>query len=165
MSTVIKRCRGEKKRGKKKKREIDGFRKNLMIPDSEISECTEQEVKSKIGNIFVNEKVLEEYSFKIYKIGPYFSEHCKEKMQADKSGCEYILFRIDVSFTEYLLAVEIGEKKHVGRDLIFGEKTKNHQKRNLVVNLLELIQVKKAIIQTMKQVEYKHLSVSLKTNN
>ena len=40
-----------KKRGKKK---IDAFRKKLMILESE--------VKSKIGNIFVNEKILEEYS-------------------------------------------------------------------------------------------------------
>ena len=50
MTTVIKCCRGERK--------IDGFRKKLMIPDSEISECLEHEVKSKIGNIFVNEKIL-----------------------------------------------------------------------------------------------------------
>ena len=40
-----------KKRGKRK---IDAFRKKLMILESE--------VKSKIGNIFVNEKILEEYS-------------------------------------------------------------------------------------------------------
>ena len=41
--------------------------------------------------------------------------------KVDKNGCEYILFRIDVYFTEYLLAVEIDEKKYVGRDLIFEE--------------------------------------------
>ena len=46
-----------------------------MIPDSEITECPEYEVKSKIGNIFVNEKILEEYSVKIYEIDPYFYEH------------------------------------------------------------------------------------------
>ena len=33
----------------------------------------------------------------------------------------------------------------------------------MVVYLLQLIRVKKAIIQTMKPVEYKHLLVSLKT--
>ena len=54
MTTVMKRCRGEK-RGKRK---IDGSRKKLMIPESEISECPEFEVKSKIGNIFVNEKIF-----------------------------------------------------------------------------------------------------------
>ena len=104
---------------KGRERKIDEFRKKLMISESEISECPEHEVRSKIGNIFVNEKILEEYSVKIYKIHPYFCEHYKEKIQVDKNGCEYILFRIDVYFTEYLSAVEINEKKHVGRDLIF----------------------------------------------
>ena len=65
MTTVIKRCRGEKKRGERK---IVGFRKKLMIPESEISECPELEVKSKIGNIFMNEKILEEHSVTVYKI-------------------------------------------------------------------------------------------------
>ena len=43
-----------------------------MIPESEISECPELEVKSKIENIFVNEKILEEYSVKVYEIDLYF---------------------------------------------------------------------------------------------
>ena len=46
-----------------------------MIPDVEITECPTYKVKSRIGNIFVKEKVLEEYSVKIYKIDPYFYEH------------------------------------------------------------------------------------------
>ena len=72
MTTVIKRCRGEKTRGI---RAIDGFRNKLMIPDSEIPKCSEFEVKSKIGKIFENHNFLEEYSVRIYKIDPYFSEH------------------------------------------------------------------------------------------
>ena len=32
---------------------MDAFRRKLMIPDSEIIEYPEYEVKSKIGNIFV----------------------------------------------------------------------------------------------------------------
>ena len=48
-----------------------------MIRESEISECPE--FKSNIGNIFVNEKILKEYSVKIYKIDPYFNEHCGKK--------------------------------------------------------------------------------------
>ena len=55
MMTIIKRCRGEKKMSWKK---IDGFRKKLMIPECEISECPEFEVKSKTENTFVNEKIL-----------------------------------------------------------------------------------------------------------
>ena len=65
-----------------KKREIkaiDGFRKKLMIPDHEISVSIEHVVISKIGTIFVNEKILEECSVKIYEIDPYFYEHYKKK--------------------------------------------------------------------------------------
>ena len=61
MTTVIKRCRG----GKRSERKIDESRKNLMLPESEILEYPEFKVKSKIGNIIVNEKILEEYSVKI----------------------------------------------------------------------------------------------------
>ena len=37
----------------------------------------------------------------------------------DENGCKYALFRIDVCFTEYLLAVEVDEKGHTERDFIF----------------------------------------------
>ena len=67
----------KKKRGERK---IDAFREKLMIPDSEITKCPEYEVKSKIGNIFVNEKILEEYSIKIYKIHHYSYEHYRKKI-------------------------------------------------------------------------------------
>ena len=50
-----------------------------MILDSEISECSEHEFKSKIGNIFVNEKILKEYSVKVCKIDSYFYEHYGKK--------------------------------------------------------------------------------------
>ena len=93
-----------------------------MIPDYEISVSIEHEVKSKIGTIFVNEKILEEYSVKIYEIDPYFYEHYKKKIQVDNNDQEYILFRIDIYFTEYFLAVEIDEKGHTDRELIFEEK-------------------------------------------
>ena len=41
MTTIIKRCRGEKTRGI---RATDRFRNKLMIPDSEIAKCPEFEV-------------------------------------------------------------------------------------------------------------------------
>ena len=123
MTTVIKRCSDEKKRQKK----IDGFRKELMIPESEILEYPQHEVKSKTGNIFVNEKILEKYSVKIYKIDPYFWEHYKEKTQVHKNGCEYMLFRIDAYFTEYLLTVEIDKKKNMLTETLFlRRKDKKH---------------------------------------
>ena len=76
MTNIIKHCRGEKKRGI---REIDGFRKRLMIPDYVIPKCPEHEVKSKIRIIFANKKMFEEKSVKIYKIDSCFYEHYKRK--------------------------------------------------------------------------------------
>ena len=58
---------------------IDGFRRKLMIPDFEITKCPEHEVKSKIGTIFVKEKILEEYSVRIHEIDLYFYKHYKKK--------------------------------------------------------------------------------------
>ena len=66
-----------KERGKRK-RKTDELRKKLMILKSAISKFPEYEVKSKIGNIFVNEKILKENSVKIYEIDPYFYEHYKK---------------------------------------------------------------------------------------
>ena len=74
MTIIIKRCRGEKTRVI---RAIDGFRKKLMIADSEIPKCPEFEVKSKIGKNFKNHHPLGEYSVKIYEIDPYFYKHEK----------------------------------------------------------------------------------------
>ena len=76
---------------------------------------------SKIGNIFVNEKILEEYSVRIPEIDPFLWLWHRKK-QVDKNECEYILFRVDVYFAKYLLATQIDEKQHVDRDLIFDQK-------------------------------------------
>ena len=111
---------------KRTKRKIDGFTKKIMIAEYEITDCLEQEVKSKIGNIFVNKKVLEEYSVKINNIHPHFCEHYKEKVQVDRNGYEYILFRIDAYFTEYLLAVEINEKNILTETSSLRTKEKKH---------------------------------------
>ena len=45
-----------------------------------------------------------------------------KKIPVDKNGCKYTLFRIDVYFNKFLLAVEIDEKGHTDRDSIFEEK-------------------------------------------
>ena len=54
-----------------------------------------------------------------------------KKIQVDKNGCRYILFRIDVFFNKLLLAVEIGEKGHTDRDLIFEKKRQEALKKKL----------------------------------
>ena len=35
----------------------------------------------------MNEKVLEEYPVRVYKIDSFFYEHHKEKIKVDKNGC------------------------------------------------------------------------------
>ena len=55
----------------------------------------------------------------------------EKKMQVNENECKYILLRIDVYFTEYLLAVEIGEKGHTNRDLIFEEKSQKSLEKKL----------------------------------
>ena len=64
---------------KRRIRAIDRLRKQLIIPDHEITKCPEHEVKSKLGNIFVNEEILDKYSVKIYEIDSYFYEHYNRK--------------------------------------------------------------------------------------
>ena len=88
-----------KKKGRKK---IDGFRKKLMIPEPEISEYPEFEVKSEIGILFVNGKILEEYSVKVDKIDPYFYEHYGKKyklmkMGINKSHLEFMFILLNIS--------------------------------------------------------------------
>ena len=68
LTDIINHCRGEKKRGIKA---IDGFKRKLFIPGHQISESIEHKLKSKIGRIFVNEDILEEYSVRIYEIDLY----------------------------------------------------------------------------------------------
>ena len=127
-----------------------------MIPESEISESPEYEVKSKIGNIFVNEKMLEVYSVKTYKIDLYFYEHYKTK---------YKLMKMDVNtyYSELMfIFLNIFQLQKLMK--ILRRKNTKRQKKNLVVNLLELIQVS-VLMKIMKLVEYKHLLVSLKIAN
>ena len=55
----------------------------------------------------------------------------KKKIQVNKNGCKYILFRIDAYFNKFLLAIEIDEKWHTDRDLIFEEKRQKTLKDKL----------------------------------
>ena len=56
---------------------------------------------------------------------------------------EYTLFRIDVYFTEYFLAVEIDEKGHTDRDLIFEEKKQKALERKLNCKFIRINTSKK----------------------
>ena len=54
-----------------------------------------------------------------------------KKIQVDSNGQKYILFRIDIYFTKYFLAVEIDEKGHTDRDLIFEKKRQEALEKKL----------------------------------
>ena len=54
----------QRKKIDEKKLKIDEFKRKLMIPESEIPQNVENMIKSKIGKIFVNEKILAEYCVK-----------------------------------------------------------------------------------------------------
>ena len=54
-----------------------------------------------------------------------------KKIQFDSNGKKYILFRIDLYFTKYCLAVEIDEKGHADRDLIFEQKRQEALEKKL----------------------------------
>ena len=81
LTTVIKCCRGEKTRSI---RAIDGFRNELMIPDSEIPKCPEFEVKSKIGKRFKKHNPIEEYSVRSYELTFIFMNIMKNKYKLIK---------------------------------------------------------------------------------
>ena len=136
-----------------------------MIPDSEISECPEHEVLSKIGNIFVNEKTLEEYSVRVCKTDFYFYEHYRKKYKLMKMGVNIYYLELMSILLNISQLQKLMKNVMLTVTLFFRRKDKKRQKKNLVVNLLELIQVKKFMMETMKLVEYKRLSVNLKTGN
>ena len=85
--------------------------------------------KSTITKIFKSCNPQKDY-FKIYDIINYFHEPYKEKIKCDETGDEYMLFRIDIYFNDYSLAVEI-EKKYEDEDLIFELKRQKVLKEEL----------------------------------
>ena len=60
-----------------------------------------------------------------------FMSITKKKIQVDNNDQEYILFRTAIYFTEYFLAVEVDEKGHTDRDLIFEEKRQRASEKKL----------------------------------
>ena len=86
----------------------------------------------------MNEKVFEEYSVRIYEIDSFFMSFTKKKINVDKNGCEYILFRIDIYFTEYFLALEIDEQNHEGREIIFEDKLQEALEKKLSCKFIRI---------------------------
>ena len=138
-----------------------------MISDSEIPKCPEFEVKSKIGKIFKKHNPIEEYSVKIYEIDPYFYEHYEKKYKLMKMGVNIYYLELIFILVSVFQQQKLMKKDILTEILFLRKKDKKHQKKNLVVNLLELIQVMQqmVMIQIMRLVTQKHLLMSLKTDN
>ena len=59
-------------------------------------------------------------------------------MQPDKNGCEYILSRINIYFRQCFLAVQIDEKGHTDRDIIFEEKRQKALEKKLCCKFIRI---------------------------
>ena len=95
-------------------------------------------VKSKITKIFKSHNLLEEYSVRIYKIDPYFYEHYEKNIQVDNNERKYILFKIDIYFTDFSLALEIDEKRNTDKDLIFEIKRQKALEKKLNCKFIKI---------------------------
>ena len=97
-----------------------------------------KDAQSKIMKIFKKHNSLENYFVKIYDPDSYFRENHKEKLRIDEVGVEYIVFKIDIYFSEFLLAVEI-DKNLTDRDIIFEEKRLKEIELKLDCEFIEII--------------------------
>ena len=122
-------------------------------------------IKSKIGKTFANEKVLKEYYVITYEINLFFYTNYKEKLKVDKNGHEYIHLEFMFIFLNIIQLQKLMKNYILTEILFLKRKGKKDQKKNLIVNLLQLILIKKTMMYFMKLVEYKHLLVSLKIKN
>ena len=61
-----------------------------------------------------------------------------KNIQVDNNECKYILFKIDICFNEFSLAVEIDEKGHTDRDIIFEKKRQKVLEKKLGCKLIRI---------------------------
>ena len=92
---------------------------------------------TKITKIFKKRNLPENYFVKIYDPDSYFCENHKERIRSDEDGVEYIVFKIDIYFSEFLLAVEI-VKNLTHRDIIFEEKRQKEIKLKLDCEFIKI---------------------------
>ena len=87
-----------------------------------------------------------------------------KKIQADENGRKYMLFRINIYFSECILAVEITEKWLTDREFIF-EKRQETLEKKLGCKFIRIntSNAKKVMISIMRLVMYNHLLMSSKT--
>ena len=127
-----------------------------MIPESEILECSKYDVKSKKGNIFVSEKIPK--FTKLILI--FISTTKKKKKKLMRTDANIYYLELMFLFFKHKLAVEIDEKRHTDKNI--KRKDKNYQKKGLIVNLLELTQVKNTKKRILKKVLQKNTTHNIR---
>ena len=95
-----------------------------------------EDAQSKIMKIFKKYNPLENYFVKIQVPDSYFLENYKEKIWFYKDGVEFIIFKIDVYFDKFSLAIDIDTKCLTNRELIFEEKRRYELKKKLNCNFI-----------------------------
>ena len=131
IATIIKCCRGEKTRGIKA---IDGFRKKLMIPDSEIPKCPEFEVKSNIGKIFKKYNPMGRISknilLRFIKLILIFI-NIRKKIQVKKMGVNVFYLELMFNLIIFYQQQNLMKKDILTEILFLRKKDKKHQKKKL----------------------------------
>ena len=135
-----------------------------MIPNSEIPKGPEFEVKSKIGKIFKNIIPLKNILLGFMKLIFIFMNIMKKKNESikmDVNTYHLELMFISISFYQQQ---KLMKKDILTRILFLRKKDKNHQKKHLVLNLLELIQIMQqmVMIYIVRLVTQKHLLMNSK---
>ena len=95
-----------------------------------------EDAQSKIMKIFKKYNPLENYFVKIQVPDSYFLENYKEKIWFYKDGAEFIIFKIDVYFDKFSLAIDIDTESLTNRELVFEEKRIHELKVKLNCNFI-----------------------------
>ena len=117
-----------KKRGKKKNRCIQ-----KKVDDSRIW----SQIKNR-KHICERKNTWRIFYLRFLKLILIVMSITKKKIQVDENEHKYILFRIDVYFAEYVLDVDIDEKGHTTRELIFEEKRQDALEKKLGCKLIRI---------------------------
>ena len=139
MTTVIKRCKVEKKKEAKER-----FRKKLVIPESEISECPEYDPNQKQERYLSTKKYLNNILLRFMKLIHIFMSTTKKQQQQQqkKNNLMKIYYsELMLIFLNIFQLYKLMEKAILIEIFFLWRKDKKHQTKNLAVNLLELVQV------------------------
>ena len=138
-----------------------------MIPDSEFLNVQNLELNEKQGRSLKNIISLKNILLRFIKLILIFINIMKKKYNLIKMVVNIYYLELMFISINFYQQQKLMKKDTLTEILFLKKKDKKHQKKNLVVNLLELIQVmqKMVMIQIMRLVIQKHLLMSSKIKN